>query len=120
MSQTTKIVIIITAALVVLGLAVLAFLSGEGLSFTEMMGAVGTFVGGVLVGILGRRQGAQAVAILAASSALAGCGGAQVDSAACSRAVLDCAEDVITACIPMEGEPAGDPCDAPSPEDPLD
>jgi hypothetical protein len=52
LSKTTRIVLIIVAGVVLLGYGVLAFLS-ENFNFESILGALGTFISGILLGVLG-------------------------------------------------------------------
>lgn len=65
MSKTTKIISIICATVVLITIAVLSYMSGEGITMADSLQALGVFVSGLLVAFGMRRGGSAVVIVLA-------------------------------------------------------
>lgn len=91
LSKVTRIVLIISAVVLVLGLAAMAVWSGSELDLVEVLGAVGPLIAGVLAGLgIAGGRGSAAVMLLAVALGTSACAGAQrPDACETERVIVD-------------------------------
>jgi hypothetical protein len=98
-----KLAMIIAAAVVVVSIVVVSYLSGEAVSLESSLQALGMFVAGILTAI-GIRKGGAGLAVIVLARAGIGCGSAPLHYARASLGMAESAMDGAADLIPEDAE----------------